>query len=90
MPNPDDLTCPVCDRLASVDPRDGCCLDCLRRKAKAAGALAAACQEWVAYFDWLEFPSDPDDPLAKARRLLHGPRVARTRAALAAYRPQQE
>jgi hypothetical protein len=51
-------------------------------------ALVAVLQEWVTYFDRLDRDAEPDDPMVKVRQQVHGARVARTRAALAAARPQ--
>lgn len=49
----------------------------------AAPDLLAACKAWLRYFDQLEADSEPGDPLAEARLLYHGKRIAMTRAAVA-------
>jgi hypothetical protein len=72
-----DLCCPVCNQLAAVDPRDGCCLDCLRRKAAAADGLATALTEAVAVLADLREPAD----------FQAAARLDRFDAALEAYRP---
>lgn len=46
--------------------------------------LVARLAEWVEYFDDLERHSDPADPLFVARRKVHGDRMEKSRAALAA------
>lgn len=44
--------------------------------------LREALKEWVDYFDMLNRHSDPSDPLVIIRNERHGPRIARSRAAL--------
>lgn len=46
-------------------------------------AVASALNEWVDYFDKLDQHAEPGDRLALARKQFHGPRLERSRAALA-------
>ena len=58
-------------------------------KALAASKeMYAALTSWVEYMERLDDGSDSDDPLAEARRLYHGKRMAASRAALAKANPQ--
>jgi hypothetical protein len=50
----------------------------------AHDALVTALQEWVDFADRLDRDAEPGDPLVQVRRQVHGARVERSRAALAA------
>ncbi len=49
----------------------------------AAPDLLAACEEWLEYFRKLDEQTEAGDPLREHRKVYHGKRLERTRAAIA-------
>ena len=52
------------------------------RAVNSHAGLCSALQEWVDYFNRLDRAMEPGDPVGRIRNDVHGPRLARARAAL--------
>jgi hypothetical protein len=77
--------CPACRQTGdTIYPRHEGLSEADARLLVFGPAAVAALREWVAYFDRLQAGAE-GDPLAEARRLYHGERMERSRAALAHF-----